>query len=246
MTCISRNHGPALRWSFCLAVVLLLHIAAAMSLRRQTPRDIAEPHADNLMLDLTPMPAMPAMPPAKTAALPNKEQATPAAAVAAPAPSKPDPPKPTHQKLVRARPSVSHEILHPAASESSTEQSDELAPAAPASITAPPNRFPFGAPPADPHAVPNWQSQVLGRLQRAKQYPESARSSGDQGTAIVTFVLDRVGHVLSVTLRRSAGSPALDAEAIELIHRAAPLPPPPEAISGTTITLTVPISFALK
>ncbi len=62
----------------------------------------------------------------------------------------------------------------------------------------------------------------------------------------MAFVLDRAGHVLSVHLVRSAGSDALDEEAVALVHRAEPLPPLPPEIAGETIKLTVPIAFSLR
>ncbi len=63
---------------------------------------------------------------------------------------------------------------------------------------------------------------------------------------MATFTMDRAGHVLSAALVRSSGSPALDEEAVALIHRAEPMPPMPAEMQGPTVTLTVPITFALR
>jgi protein TonB len=100
------------------------------------------------------------------------------------------------------------------------------------------------APPSN--AVPTWRGELVGRLQRAKRYPDSARSRGEQGVAMTTFTMDRAGHVLAASLVRSSGSPALDEEAVALIRRAEPLPPMPAEMLGATVTLTVPVSFALR
>lgn len=54
-------------------------------------------------------------------------------------------------------------------------------------------------------AVPTWRGELIGRLQRAKRYPDSARSSGEQGVAMATFTMDRAGHVLAATLVHSSG-----------------------------------------
>ena len=67
---------------------------------------------------------------------------------------------------------------------------------------------------ADPNAVPGWQGRLVALLQRAKRYPDLARSAGDEGVALVSFTMDRAGHVLSVRVVRSAGDPALDEEAV--------------------------------
>lgn len=94
--------------------------------------------------------------------------------------------------------------------------------------------------------MPAWRSELVGRLQRAKRYPDMARSNGEQGTALATFTMDRAGNVVSATLARSSGSAALDAEALALIRRASPLPPMPSEMPGASITLTVPVSFTLR
>ncbi len=94
--------------------------------------------------------------------------------------------------------------------------------------------------------MPGWRAALVGKLQRAKRYPDMARARGDQGVATVTFTMDRSGHVLAVALARSTGSAALDEEAVAMIRRAEPLPPLPAEIPGATVTLTVPVSFALQ
>ena len=98
----------------------------------------------------------------------------------------------------------------------------------------------------DPNAVPAWQGRLVGQLQRAKRYPDSARAAGEEGAAVVSFTMDRAGQVLAVRLVRSSGSQALDQEAVALVHRAEPLPAPPPEMAGQAVTLTVPIRFSLR
>ncbi len=86
----------------------------------------------------------------------------------------------------------------------------------------------------------------MGKLLRAKRYPEAARARGEQGTAYATFTVDRGGHVLSARLAKGSGSYQLDDEAVALIRRAEPLPPLPAEMPGLTATLTVPVAFALR
>jgi protein TonB len=45
---------------------------------------------------------------------------------------------------------------------------------------------------------------------------------------------------------RSAGAAALDEEALALLDRAQPFPPPPPELAGEVVNLTVPIRFNLK
>ena len=94
--------------------------------------------------------------------------------------------------------------------------------------------------------MPSWRSDLLGRLQRAKRYPEAARERGEQGVATVTFTMDRGGRVLAVSIVRSSNSPLLDEGAAAMIRRAEPLPPVPAEVAGTTVTLTIPVSFSLR
>lgn len=105
---------------------------------------------------------------------------------------------------------------------------------------------PSAAPAAPlPNAAPNWRGELMDRLQRAKRYPETARGRGEQGVAYATFTMDRSGRVLSAGIVRSSNSRLLDEEAVALIRRAEPLPPVPAAVAGSTVTLTVPVTFSL-
>ena len=63
---------------------------------------------------------------------------------------------------------------------------------------------------------------------------------------MVTFTMDRTGHVLSVSLLHSSGADDLDEEAVALVRRAEPLPPMPAELPGNTVKLTVPITFSLR
>ena len=96
------------------------------------------------------------------------------------------------------------------------------------------------------NAVPNWRSELMSKLLRAKRYPDGSRSRGEQGTAYATFTMDRSGHVLSVSVTRGSGSYRLDEEAVALIRRAEPLPAVPAEMPGTIIMLTVPVAFVLR
>lgn len=61
-----------------------------------------------------------------------------------------------------------------------------------------------------------------------------------RGTSVVTFRVGADGAVSGLRLQRSAGNAALDAEALDLLRRAAPLPVPPQ---GRGLQLSVPIVF---
>jgi protein TonB len=93
-------------------------------------------------------------------------------------------------------------------------------------------------------ALPNWKTQLVAKLERAKRYPSEAR--GDQGTAQLAFSVDRQGGVHNARITHSSGSSALDHETLALIQRAQPLPPPPPEMQGAQIPVVVPIRYSAR
>ena len=63
---------------------------------------------------------------------------------------------------------------------------------------------------------------------------------------LLSFSVDRTGHVLEHRVVRSSGYPALDDEVMSMIERAQPLPPFPATMTEDKLDLTVPIRFSLK
>jgi periplasmic protein TonB len=87
-----------------------------------------------------------------------------------------------------------------------------------------------------------YNALVFGHLQRFKRYPSSAR--GAQGTVVVTFVLNRTGEVIESAVTKSSGNDVLDREALEILRRASPFPPFPEAKPGPQDSYVAPVNFA--
>ena len=101
-------------------------------------------------------------------------------------------------------------------------------------------------PPSTPSAAETlWEGNLLAKLASLKRYPPGAMHVGQQDTVMVRFVVDRSGHALSAEVIKSKGFALLDREAIALIRRAAPLPPPPPEVLGDAIELIAPIQFIL-
>jgi protein TonB len=96
---------------------------------------------------------------------------------------------------------------------------------------------------SDSNAIPAWKKLVVSALERNKRYPAAAQSRGEKGTAQLAFSLNRQGRVTASRIVKSSGSAALDQETLDLVHRAQPFPPPPAAMGGAQIDLTVPIRF---
>jgi len=83
----------------------------------------------------------------------------------------------------------------------------------------------------------SWKGSLLAHINRFKRFPPEARGVG---ATSVTFTISEAGQVIAARLVVSSGDPALDTEALALLRRASPVPPPPER---RTLTLNLPIRF---
>ncbi len=72
-----------------------------------------------------------------------------------------------------------------------------------------------------------YKALVFERLIAAKLYPAAARQRRAKGIALINFMLDSAEQVAGVSLIRSSGDGDLDREALAMVKRAAPYPPPP-------------------
>ena len=87
------------------------------------------------------------------------------------------------------------------------------------------------------NALPNYKSLISAHINRFK------RPASGSGTAVVSFVVDRSGRVVSRRLARSSGNSAADAEAMATIARAAPMPAFPAAVTQSRLAFTQAIRF---
>ena len=97
-----------------------------------------------------------------------------------------------------------------------------------------------------PRVDPSWQSLLLKHLQQFKNYPSGARGRNEQGVVMLTFTMDRSGHVLSRRIVKGSGFADLDAEVLALVERAQPMPAFPPSMTEDKLDLTVPIRFSLR
>jgi TonB family protein len=89
-----------------------------------------------------------------------------------------------------------------------------------------------------------WQKELLAHLDKHKRYPlDRAQKSAE---ILVSFVLDRMGHVLSTTIARGSGDPAFDEAALAMVRRSDPVPPPPPLVADEGLTFTLPVIFRAK
>jgi TonB family protein len=88
----------------------------------------------------------------------------------------------------------------------------------------------------------SWPGQVLNRILQSKTFPAGGYCR--EGTVNVLFLVDRAGNLLSSEVAESSNVPAFDAEALAIIKRAHPFPPPPQSVGGAFVSLRIPIRFA--
>jgi periplasmic protein TonB len=89
-----------------------------------------------------------------------------------------------------------------------------------------------------------WQKELIAHLDRHKRYP--AERSLKSAEIVVSFTLDRMGHVLSTTIVKGSGDPAFDQAALAMVRRSDPVPLPPPAVADEGLNFTLPVIFKIK
>lgn len=89
-----------------------------------------------------------------------------------------------------------------------------------------------------------WQKELAAHFNKYKRYP--AERAVKAAEVVVTFTLDRLGHVLSSRVVRGSGDAAFDQEALAMLQRADPVPPPPPLIADEGLSFTLPVIFHAK
>jgi len=100
------------------------------------------------------------------------------------------------------------------------------------------------APRPAPVVSGNYRGMLSAWLESHKRYPESARSRGEEGRAVLRFRVDRSGRVLNYALVGSTGYPDLDAS-IDAMMRGAMMPPFPADMTASDVEVSVTVRFAL-
>lgn len=89
-----------------------------------------------------------------------------------------------------------------------------------------------------------WQKELVAHLDRHKRYP--AGRAQKSAEILVSFVLDRLGHVLSVSIAKGSGDPAFDEAALSMVRRSDPVPQPPPAVADEGLSFTLPVIFRVR
>lgn len=89
-----------------------------------------------------------------------------------------------------------------------------------------------------------WQKELIAHLDKHKRYP--AERSQKSAEILVSFALDRMGHVLSASIIKGSGDAAFDQAALAMVQRSNPVPPPPPLVADQGLNFTLPVIFKVK
>ncbi|MFG3594835.1 energy transducer TonB [Bradyrhizobium sp. RDI18] len=250
MQLAAEDRSDLQRWMFSSFAVLCVYagLTATLATWRDADDTVAADPSGAIVVELAPLAAAPATTPTDIA--PGPEQVmSEAQPVAKPEETPPDetpelPPAPNPDAAValqsKPQPDVTTQQQAAATTTSAPPAINErIALVAVAPTQGVPND-------KNSEAVVTWRTQVLALVEKNKRYPEAARSRREQGTAQVSFTLDRKGMVVSARLTQSSGSGALDEEALALLKRAQPFPAPPAMFPGEFVVVRQPIRFTVK
>lgn len=253
-----------------VAASLVVHVAAGGILlavspeaKPALPEPVLTPIEVTLTLPAEPAPApppqvvpppVPQQPPPPEAKAPEPPpELRPIESVRAPVDPAP-PPKPKRpRRIVQAPPRPQPPPQAPQPEPPPVWSPPTAPPAPPVDQLAAAPSFAPPAPPAPPAAnvaaaapPPDYMAQLAAWLNRHKRYPGSARSRGQEGTAMLRFTMGRDGRVLSHRIERSSGYALLDEAVVEMVERAQPLPRLPDEMAQARLEIVVPVRFALR
>jgi protein TonB len=255
------DRGELLRWALSGVTIVFLHGAVTAAMINWGDDDVSEPTAA-MVVDISPFPTAPPesvtdLPPGPAQVEAEASPQTPVTEVKEQVEERPETAQ-SQELQPELAPAVNPEVAldtSPPKPEQQVEIQQENQLPAP-ETTAPPEMPQFelaevaaaqvqGPPTVDrTNAIPTWRSTVAALLERNKRYPADARN--DRGVAQIAFSIDRKGRVMSSRVVTTSGSSALDREALEMIRRAQPFPPPPAALHGAEVSLTVPVRFNMR
>jgi periplasmic protein TonB len=89
-----------------------------------------------------------------------------------------------------------------------------------------------------------WQKELVAHLDKHKRYP--ADRSQKTAELVVSFTLDRMGHVLSASIVKGSGDSAFDDAALAMVRKSDPVPMPPPLVADEGLNFTLPVIFRIK
>lgn len=84
------------------------------------------------------------------------------------------------------------------------------------------------------------------RINRKKFYPRASRRRGEQGTVLVSFVIEKHGQLRDLRVQTSSGFERLDQAALDTLAKVSPFLPIPDSLGQDRWPISVPIAFRLR
>lgn len=249
------------RWAGAGVLVLALHVGAAAAALWQWPEEQAEQDPEGaMMLELAPMAVATRAELLNLALGPLSEDSVATPPVEEVKEMRPEELPPVEESPLAPKPEVELEKIKPV---EEVEEKEEKKPqerveaqvasqaAAPPPIEAETVGEKATAPYQGTSRKPSkaeitWQKALHVHLSKHKRYPGEARSRRIEGVVTVAFTIDHTGAVIERRIVEGSGSPLLDAEAIEMLGRASPLPAPPGDPQSGPLNLSLPIQFNIR
>jgi TonB family protein len=146
-------------------------------------------------------------------------------------------------KPLQEEPQVS--ALQTAASEQSIAAEATAMPTVTAAVEAPKSVAPAqGIGESAARVRLTWQKELSAHFNRHKRYPEDR--SNKNAEIVVSFVLDRTGHIVSSSIVRGSGDSSFDQAALAMLQRSDPVPAPPPLVADEGLNFTLPVIFRVK
>lgn len=152
------------------------------------------------------------------------------------APNKSQKPKEDDPKIAAVQTSASTESV---AAEATATPSSDAIPEGPRSVAPA-----IGTGETARRIRATWQKELVAHLDKHKRYP--AERSQKSAEILVNFALDRMGHVLSMSIVKGSGDAAFDEAALAMVRRSDPVPQPPPLVADEGLSFTLPVIFRVK
>jgi protein TonB len=228
---------------------LILALLPGLRDRAGAPRTDPPPLIGRLMSQPIP-PALPSRFVGVPQTNPEKTR-SPERAAAQPAPLPPlpvlaQPPKPAVEPVVAQVPTLVPAPVMPSARPVTQMTTPALvAKAAPVEPSVPPVSA-ADTEEIDSASLGQYRSALIAAARRYRKYPRVAVENGWEGRAEVRLTIDSNGSIASIGIRTRSGYEVLDQRALEMIRKAKPMAPVPQALRGKGFTLDLPVMFSLK
>lgn len=95
-------------------------------------------------------------------------------------------------------------------------------------------------------AVESYIGQILQIIEKNKYYPPRDKMYGNEGSPVITMLIDNSGSLKQAELAESSNKPGLDRAALNIVQKAAPYPQFNNLMSEDQLNFSVAIEFKLN